>query len=330
MTMASTLERVMTARPATSRLRRRLRFGWCLVRHASSVASANIPTMRRFSHRDEDGAPARDLVRDADAAARKGDAHAGDFRFLESAVAWATRFRRDELADLQLEVDDADGAIKTASRAAQGNPTNLQRLHVERILGKKAAPPFSAAAAAAALVRVVPPPPPPIRRGWEEAFTPSSSAYLRTGRRIRRRGSGRTRIRSARTWTAFSRGDGGAGAGTDGGGGRRTGLPRRPTRPSRPSTAARNAACADAIFGSTPTAGAGRGPLRRPSTSCATPRSRWTTSPPKAMRCRTRSTDLRRLEGIAPTLAAAVSEIGGAASSSWRRRCARRMRASKT
>ena len=94
--------------------------------------------MRRFSHRDEDTRQHDNLVRDADAAARKGERMKA-IRFLESAVAWVPQISTLlKLADLQLEVDDADGDIKTASRAAQGNPTNLQRLHLERILGKKA------------------------------------------------------------------------------------------------------------------------------------------------------------------------------------------------
>ena len=133
--------------------------------------------MRRFSHRDEDTRQHDNLVRDADAAARKGERMKA-IRFLESAVAWVPQISTLlKLADLQLEVDDADGAIKTASRAAQGNPTNLQRLHLERILGKKGAPPPPPPPPPPS-ASVPPPPPPILPDGWEEAFTPSNQLYF--------------------------------------------------------------------------------------------------------------------------------------------------------
>ena len=134
--------------------------------------------MRRFSHRDEDTRQHDNLVRDADAAARKGERMKA-IRFLESAVAWVPQISTLlKLADLQLEVDDADGAIKTASRAAQGNPTNLQRLHLERILGKKGAPPPPPPPPPPPSASVPPPPPPILPDGWEEAFTPSNQLYF--------------------------------------------------------------------------------------------------------------------------------------------------------
>ena len=62
------------------------------------------------------------ILGDADAAARKGERMKA-IRFLESAVAWVPQISTLlKLADLQLEVDDADGAIKTA--CAEACPTN--------------------------------------------------------------------------------------------------------------------------------------------------------------------------------------------------------------
>ena len=57
--------------------------------------------MRRFSHRDEDTRQHDNLVRDADAAARKGERMKA-IRFLESAVAWVPQISTLlKLADLR-------------------------------------------------------------------------------------------------------------------------------------------------------------------------------------------------------------------------------------